>query len=66
MLNPKKKVWEVLQPGFTTTAGLEVGFEARGVEALKGWKRRRGGVRLLITGSGGKCTVKSLKGATVR
>ncbi|KAK4694810.1 hypothetical protein P7C71_g2832, partial [Lecanoromycetidae sp. Uapishka_2] len=26
-LNPKKKVWESLQPGFTTTEGLEVGFE---------------------------------------
>ena len=35
-LNPKKKVWESLQPGFTTTEGLEVGFEAEGVEALKG------------------------------
>ena len=67
MLNPKKKVWEALQPGFTTTGGLEVGFEAGGVEALKGVEGEKGeGVRLLVTGSGGKCTVKSLKGATVR
>ena len=67
MLNPKKKIWEALQPGFTTTGGLEVGFEAGGVEALKGVEGEKGEeVRLLVTGSGGKCTVKSLKGATVR
>ncbi|KAL2047965.1 hypothetical protein ABVK25_011136 [Lepraria finkii] len=26
MLNPKKKVWEVLQPGFTTTGGWRLGL----------------------------------------
>ena len=67
ILNPKKKVWESLQPGFTTTEGLEVGFEAAGVEALKNTDGDRGkGVRALVTKSGGKCTVKSLKGAVVR
>jgi aminoacyl tRNA synthase complex-interacting multifunctional protein 1 len=66
-LNPKKKVWESLQPGFTTTEGLEVGFEAGGVEALKGTEGEKGmGVRRLVTKSGGVCTVKSLKGAVVR
>lgn len=67
VLNPKKKVWESLQPGFTTTEGLEVGFEASGVEALKDTDGDKGkGVKRLVTKSGGGCTVKSLKGAVVR
>ena len=65
VLNPKKKVWESLQPGFTTTEGLEVGFEAGRVEALKGTGGDKG-VKALTTKSGGRCTVKSLKGAVVR
>jgi len=64
VLNPKKKVWETLQPGFTTTDSLEVGFEVGVVEQLKG--QGKDGVGKLITGSGGLCHVKSLKGATVR
>ncbi len=64
MLNPKKKVWEMLQPGFTTTDGLEVGFEAGVVEQLK--EQGKKGVGRLVTGSGGVCHVKSLRGATVR
>ena len=67
VLNPKKKVWETLQPGFTTTEELEVGFEAGGVEALKDTDGDKGkGVKALVTKSGGRCTVKSLKGAAVR
>ena len=67
VLNPKKKVWESLQPGFTTTEELGVGFEADGVEALKDTDGDKGkGVRVLMTKSGGRCTVKSLKGAVVR
>lgn len=67
VLNPKKKVWETLQPGFITTDGLEVGFEAGVVEALKDTDGDKGkGVRALVTKSGGRCTVKSLKGAAVR
>ncbi|CAF9927317.1 G4 quadruplex nucleic acid binding protein [Imshaugia aleurites] len=67
VLNPKKKVWESLQPGFTTTEGLEVGFEVAGVEALKDTDGDKGkGVKQLVTKSGGRCTVKSLKGAAVR
>ena len=67
VLNPKKKVWESLQPGFTTTEELEVGFEAGGVEALKDTDGDKGkGFKPLVTKSGGRCTVKSLKGAAVR
>ena len=67
VLNPKKKVWESLQPGFTTTEGLEVGFEADGVETLKNTDGDKGkGIRRLVTKSGGRCTVKSLTGAVVR
>ncbi|KAK8010670.1 Methionyl-tRNA synthetase [Apiospora arundinis] len=61
VLNPKKKVWEMFQPGFTTTDDLEVAFDAGLVK-----ETGKDGVGKLITASGGKCTVKSLKGATVR
>ncbi|MCJ1456772.1 G4 quadruplex nucleic acid binding protein [Mycoblastus sanguinarius] len=67
MLNPKKKLWEGLQPGFTTTEGLEVGFDAGGVEGFPDEKNGSPkGVAPLVTKSGGRCTVKSLKGAVVR
>ncbi|KAK7927143.1 tRNA-dihydrouridine(16/17) synthase [Apiospora marii] len=61
VLNPKKKVWEMFQPGFTTTDDLEVAFDAGLVK-----ETGKEGVGKLFTASGGKCTVKSLKGATVR
>jgi len=59
-LNPKKKIWESIQPGFTTTDGLNVGFDAvaAGLEGV--------GVKKLVTASGGLCTVTTLKGAIVR
>ncbi|OAA66561.1 Tryptophanyl-tRNA synthetase [Niveomyces insectorum RCEF 264] len=60
-LNPKKKVWELFQPGFTTTDNLEVGFDAGVVKELG-----KTGTGRLVTENGGVCTVKSLKGATVR
>ncbi|KAL1902480.1 G4 quadruplex nucleic acid binding protein [Sporothrix stenoceras] len=60
-LNPKKKIWELFQPGFTTTDDLEVGFDAGVVKELG-----KEGLGKLVTESGGVCTVKSLKGATVR
>lgn len=60
-LNPKKKIWEAFQPGFTTTDALEVAFDAAAVEQLA-----TTGVGKLVTASGGVCTVKSLKGAVVR
>ncbi|KAL7800182.1 nucleic acid-binding protein [Trichoderma ceciliae] len=61
VLNPKKKIWETFQPGFTTTDGLEVAFDASVVEQLSKTE-----VGKLVTESGGVCTVKSLKGAVVR
>lgn len=60
-LNPKKKIWEAFQPGFTTTDALEVVFDAAAVEQLA-----TTGVGKLVTASGGVCTVESLKGAVVR
>ncbi|KAH7263073.1 hypothetical protein BKA59DRAFT_465020 [Fusarium tricinctum] len=61
VLNPKKKIWETFQPGFTTTNGLEVAFDAGVVEQLG-----KTGTGRLVTESGGVCTVPSLKDAVVR
>ncbi|KAI5464923.1 hypothetical protein BGZ63DRAFT_412368 [Mariannaea sp. PMI_226] len=61
VLNPKKKIWEIFQPGFTTTDNLEVAFDAGVVEQLG-----KTGIAKLVTESGGVCTVPSLKGAQVR
>jgi aminoacyl tRNA synthase complex-interacting multifunctional protein 1 len=63
VLNPKKKVWELCQPGFTTTDALEVGFEVAAVPQLS--EAGQTGVGKLRT-KGGLCSVKTLKGATVR
>lgn len=63
VLNPKKKIWETCQPGFTTTGDLEVGFDVDAVPALK--ESGRSGVAKLRTKEG-LCGVKELKGATVR
>jgi len=66
-LNPKKKVWETIQPGFTTTADLEVGFDAGTVKELsKEGEEPKIGVGKLVTEAGGVCKVKSLTGAVVR
>ncbi|KAI1809940.1 hypothetical protein GGS20DRAFT_580285 [Poronia punctata] len=61
VLNPKKKIWETFQPGFTTTDRLEVAFDGSAVEAAG-----KAEIGKLTTASGGVCTVKTLKGATVR
>ncbi|KUI68422.1 tRNA-aminoacylation cofactor ARC1 [Cytospora mali] len=61
-LNPKKKIWETFQPGFTTTESLEVGFDAGVVKELEG----KNGLGKLMTEAGGVCTVKTLKDAVVR
>ncbi len=66
VLNPKKKVWETLQPGFTTTAGLEVGFDVGAVPQLQAGEEAKKPVGKLVTASGGTCTVKSLGNAVVR
>ncbi|KAL4893505.1 hypothetical protein BDV59DRAFT_177510 [Aspergillus ambiguus] len=64
VLNPKKKVWETFQPGFTTTEGLEVAFESAAVPAVQGQEGKPALGKLMT--QGGVCTVKSLKNATVR
>jgi aminoacyl tRNA synthase complex-interacting multifunctional protein 1 len=68
VLNPKKKIWETMQPGFTTTEALEVGFDVRSVPLLQAaaGEGRKEGVGKLVTAGGGVCTVKSLRGALVR
>ncbi|KAL8993276.1 MAG: hypothetical protein Q9169_006460 [Polycauliona sp. 2 TL-2023] len=66
VLNPKKKVWETLQPGFTTTGNLEVGFDVGGVPQLQEGENTGKTTGKLVTGNGGTCTVKSLTNAVVR
>ncbi|KKA28995.1 hypothetical protein TD95_004145 [Thielaviopsis punctulata] len=61
VLNPKKKIWEMFQPGFTTTDDLEVAFNAAVVKELG-----KEGLGKLVTESGGVCKVASLKDAQVR
>lgn len=63
VLNPKKKVWEMCQAGFSTSGEREVVFQPEEVEMLKGSGKGMG--RLVVNG-GGVCTVQSLTGATVR
>jgi aminoacyl tRNA synthase complex-interacting multifunctional protein 1 len=63
VLNPKKKVWDDCQVGFTTTAEKVVGFEPTKVEKLK--ESGKSEVALLKTKQG-LCSVKTLTGATVR
>lgn len=67
VLNPKKKVWEMIQPGFTTTADLEAAFNAGEVKELsKDGEAPKTGVGKLVTASGGVCKVASLSGAIIR
>ncbi|KAL1900034.1 G4 quadruplex nucleic acid binding protein [Ceratocystis pirilliformis] len=61
VLNPKKKIWEMFQPGFTTTSDLEVAFDAAVVKELG-----KEGLGKLVTESGSVCKVDSLVGALVR
>lgn len=65
VLNPKKKVWETFQPGFTTTDTLEVAFDKSAVPTVQD-QEGKPAVGKLLTQSGGLCTVNSLKGAAVR
>lgn len=64
VLNPKKKIWETLQPAFTTTDALHVVFDPQAVEGLKAGNGDKGIGKLRT--KGGYCTVPSLKGAVVR
>ncbi|KAF2829269.1 nucleic acid-binding protein [Ophiobolus disseminans] len=66
VLNPKKKIWETIQPGFTTTDGLEVGFDVGVVPQLAGeGADQKSGVAKLRTKEG-LCSIATLKGALVR
>ncbi|KAK2845292.1 hypothetical protein FQN49_005862 [Arthroderma sp. PD_2] len=65
-LNPKKKLWETFQPGFTTSDGLEVVFESAAVPQVSETAATKPAKGKLMIKSGGVCTVKSLAGATVR
>lgn len=70
-LNPKKKVWETLQPGFTTNKGLEVEFDASVVEGLKKGdaaetSEQQGTTVARLRTKGGICSVTTLKKAVVR
>ncbi len=63
VLNPKKKQWEAIQPGFYTTEDLIVGFDkSKAGEGVEGTTEKGD----LIAEGRGKCTVKTLKGAVVR
>jgi aminoacyl tRNA synthase complex-interacting multifunctional protein 1 len=68
VLNPKKgRVWDTIQPGFTTTTNLEVAFDASVVKELsKEGEAPKTGVGRLVTESGGVCKVKTLTEAVVR
>lgn len=63
VLNPKKKVWDDCQVGFTTTDDKVVGFEPAKVEKLK--ESGKTDIALLRTKQG-TCSVVTLMGATVR
>jgi len=67
LLNPKKKVFETIQPGFKTTTELQVVFDAGMVKELsKEGEEPKTGCGKLVTQSGGICTVKSLVDGIVR
>lgn len=67
VLNPKKKIWETIQLGFTTTEALEVGLDLGSVPQLQAeGEGKKEGIGKLVTAGGGVCTVKSLRGAVVR
>ncbi|KKY24455.1 putative cofactor for methionyland glutamyl-trna [Phaeomoniella chlamydospora] len=64
-LNPKKKQWEAIQPGFLTGEDLTVGFDASATENIKAEEGKATKGNLVVDGKG-VCTVKTLKGAVVR
>ncbi|KAK5094326.1 G4 quadruplex nucleic acid binding protein [Exophiala xenobiotica] len=60
-LNPKKKQWEAIQPGFYTSDDLVVGFDASQCDEVEGVEKGN----LVVEGKGA-CKVKTLQGAIVR
>ena len=65
VLNPKKKVWETIQPGFFTTHDCQVAFDMSVVPAVQG-QEGRPNIGKLTVKSGKPFKVKSLTGAVVR
>ncbi|KUJ16212.1 nucleic acid-binding protein [Mollisia scopiformis] len=67
VLNPKKRVWDTIQPGFTVTEDLAAAFDAGVVKELsKEGESAKTGVGKLVTEAGGVCKVKSLTNAIIR
>lgn len=68
VLNPKKKVWEMIQPGFTITDDMAVAFDAGAVKELskEGEEPKTELGKLIVTETGGVCNVKTLAGGIVR
>ena len=64
-LNPKKKQWEAIQPGFFTGEDLTVGFDSSATEGVKTEEGQSTKGSLVVAGKG-VCAVKTLKGAVVR
>jgi len=60
-LNPKKKQWEAIQPGFYTSDDLVVAFDAAQCEEVEGAEKGN-----LVVAGKGACKVKTLQGAVVR
>lgn len=58
VLNPKKKQWEIVQPGLYTSEELTVVFDAGRLQGVEGGKGE-----LVVEGVPGKCTVPTLKAA---
>jgi aminoacyl tRNA synthase complex-interacting multifunctional protein 1 len=63
VLNPKKKIFETVAPGFVTTEACEVAFERKRVEGLKDGE---GSEFARLKSQAGICTVPSLKSGIVR
>ncbi|KAK2742920.1 Mannan polymerase II complex anp1 subunit [Myotisia sp. PD_48] len=72
VLNPKKKIWETFQPGFTTSSDLEVVFDSAAVPQLSAEGEGSSAaakpiaIGKLVAQSGGVCKVQTLAGASVK
>ncbi|KAF8463468.1 hypothetical protein BDZ91DRAFT_731655 [Kalaharituber pfeilii] len=69
-LSPKQKIFEAVQPGWTTSEAGEVLFDGgvvfTGAEGEVNDKKLNKGVGKLVTEKGGVCKVRTLVGAMVR
>ncbi|KAF2102883.1 nucleic acid-binding protein [Rhizodiscina lignyota] len=64
ILNPKKKVWESIQPGYQTSDELEMEWDVGKTPLAGEGENKKSGVAKLRTKEG-TCTVKNLKGASI-